>query len=110
MAIATNWEDKIAWSVLNALEDVSLDLVKRLPKTESKFCRKPLIWNSWLTDQRGQMLGMRTRCAWAELDHGTTIAIIIPLSKSITTKITKDACVGWSYMNVCKEMVRQRLH
>ena len=57
LAIATNWEDRFARSVLNAWKDVSLDLVKTLPKTESEICRQPLIWNSWLTDQRGQILG-----------------------------------------------------
>ena len=56
LAIATNWEVRFARSILNAWKDVSLDLVKTLPTTEYEICRKPLIWNSWLTDQRGQML------------------------------------------------------
>ena len=70
-----NWEDRLACSVLNAWKDVSLDLVKTFPKTEFEICRQPLIWNSWLTDQRGQMLGSHTRCAWVELDRGPTQSI-----------------------------------
>ena len=45
LAIATQWENIFARSVLNAWKDVFLDLVQRLPKTESEFCRQPLIWN-----------------------------------------------------------------
>ena len=86
LAIATSWEDRFARCVLKAWKDISRDLVKTLPKTESEFCRQPLIWNSWLTDLRGQMLGKRTKCAWAELDRGPAQSIgawITFLSKSI---------------------------
>ena len=65
IAISLKWEDIFARSVINAWKNVSLDLVKILRKLESEFYRQPLIWNSWLTDQRGQMMGRRTRCAWA---------------------------------------------
>ena len=75
LAIVTNWEDRFARFVLNAWKDVSLNFVKILQKTEAKFCRQHLIWNSWLTNKKGQMLGRRTRCAWAELDRGPTRSI-----------------------------------
>ena len=43
LAIATSWEDRFARCVLKAWKDISRDLVKTLPQTESEFCRQPLI-------------------------------------------------------------------
>ena len=60
-------EDIFPRSVHNSWKDVSLDLVKRLPKIEVEFYRQPLVWNSYFTDHRGHMLGRHTKCAWGEL-------------------------------------------
>ena len=60
LAISTKWEDRFPRPVLNSWKDVSLGLVKRSPKVEVEFYRKPLIWDSHFTDHKGHMLGRRT--------------------------------------------------
>ena len=69
LTISTKWEDRFVLSVITSWEDVSLNLVKRSPKTKAEICRQPLIWKS-ISLTIEDMLGVHTQCVWAELDWG----------------------------------------